>query len=428
MRTAFAWLPVLCLAFLGACGGGKDGPECTIDGFACAADEDCCTGNCDASGVCIQDGCLDTGAPCADVTDCCGLACVDFVCSDDQCTADGTACSSDGECCSGACDGTCQPLNPNCKTSGNPCTNGGECCSSYCVDGLCDAHPSYCTVAGDACSTDHECCGGFCSKVGDAPLGTCQLVPASGAGGCLSAGEVCGGAYVEGELPLCGGECCSRACFPYGPSGILICQPPSGCRPTGEICQTDHDCCGSAEQPDGDSAMIICEKEGDNPFGRCTQGNACTPAGGICRMQDYECNANANCCAGNVLQFDTCAQDNLGIPRCLAAEVDCTDPSQYEGQPCATSADCCGLPCTPSSNDELAPLVCGGDACQPTGGTCTTSADCCSTQPCVFPPDASVGTCGESGDCAEYGQTCDDTIPCCNDVPCTNGVCGVVVP
>jgi len=31
-------------------------------------------------------------------------------------------------------------------------------------------------------------------------------------------------------LPICGGECCSRACFPYGPTGVLICQPPSGCR------------------------------------------------------------------------------------------------------------------------------------------------------------------------------------------------------
>ena len=39
----------------------------------------------------------------------------------------------------------------------------------------------------------------------EAEIGLCQLVPASGAGGCLSAGEVCGGLYDGGELPTCGG-------------------------------------------------------------------------------------------------------------------------------------------------------------------------------------------------------------------------------
>jgi hypothetical protein len=266
----------------------------------------------------------------------------------------------------------------------------------------------------------------MCTKAEDADVGVCALVPAEGAGGCLSAGEVCGGTYDGGDLPICGGECCSRACLPYGPTGMLICQPPSGCRPTGEVCATDDDCCGSINNPDGETANITCSKVGDNPLGRCDAGNACTPAGGICRLQESSCNANANCCAGNVLQYNTCRLDNLGVPRCLASEIDdCGDPMDYVGLPCASAADCCGLPCAPESFEEFAPLVCGGDPCVPAGGVCTTSADCCAGLPCIVQPGSTTGICGDTpGDCIEYGQPCESSEDCCNGLPCEDGTCG----
>jgi hypothetical protein len=412
-----------------ACGDDPpSAPECTPTGAACPAEggDECCTGLCDETlGVCVREPgtCLGSGEDCGSGPDCCSFSCVDFQCSGDQCTSDDESCSSDGQCCSGIClDGSCAPLNPACRTSGNTCDTNGECCSGYCKDGVCNNAPSFCIQTGDTCSADDECCGGMCTISGGATLGTCAVVPAGGATGCAAAGELCGaGADYMGEgLPVCGGECCSRACFPYGPTGALICQPPSGCLPTGEVCHEDSDCCGSAGNPDGEISNVTCEKEGTNPTGRCNNGNSCSPAGAICRLQDIECNANSNCCAGNVLQFDTCAQDNLGIPRCRVAELDCTDPTEYEGDPCATAADCCGLPCVPVPGSEF-DLVCGS-GCQPTDGTCTIDADCCSG-PCTD------GICGPPGECANYGQTCDDANPCCTNLECSvNGICEAIIP
>jgi hypothetical protein len=404
--------------------------------------------------------CADSGEACETGPDCCSFSCIDGECSADQCAADGDACTANEECCGGVCtNDVCAPLNDACRTSGNPCDGAGDCCSKYCVDGTCSPAPSYCIQAGDTCRNDFECCGGKCAIGDGATLGVCVLAPASGATGCLSAGEVCSdGAVYDPENPpaTCGGECCSRACYPYGPTGVLICQPPSGCHPTGENCREDIDCCGSEGRPDGETSMITCMKEGDNPVGRCDNGNSCTPAGGICRLQEIECNANANCCSGNVLQFNTCKQDNLGIPRCLAAEIDCADPQNYVGEACASSADCCNQPCLPNPDGDP-PFVCAGDSCVAAGGVCTTTADCCRGLPCTILPGSTSGICGgvptedggvggttgtggtsstggtpstggsptggTGGTCSAYGQACDAPSDCCNSVPCTNGFC-----
>jgi hypothetical protein len=408
--------------------------DCLAMGFECLSGDECCSGYCDETyGVCAREPgqCIEAGGACQVGPECCSFSCVDGHCSSSQCTSDNELCDSDGQCCSGICtSGSCEALNPTCKTSGNTCSAPEECCSQYCDDGYCSATPSYCVQNGDACTADFECCGGYCPKAEGATLGTCALVPAAGAGGCLSAGEVCGGTYDASNLPVCGGECCSRACLPYAMTGILICQPPSGCRPTGEVCATDLDCCGAVGNPDGDTANVTCSKEGDNPLGRCTQGNACTPAGGICRLQSDSCAANANCCAGNVMQYNTCALDNLGIPRCLAAELDCStaDPADYIGLPCATSADCCDLlPCVSNNDPEFPQFVCGETTCIPEGGSCTTSADCCAPLPCIVPAGSTQGICGEDPGCATWGMTCTLPEDCCEGLPCVDGFCGAPV-
>ncbi|HTM44161.1 MAG TPA: hypothetical protein VL137_04355, partial [Polyangiaceae bacterium] len=254
----------------GADGGGVgtvNPATCHDVAGSCTSNGQCCSGACDPTNhVCIKTPgvCLGAGEVCSAGTDCCTFACVGGKCGSQQCTADGENCSTDDECCGGTCGagGTCTPLSGACNTSGNPCNNHSDCCSNYCLDGLCST-PSYCTQSGDTCSTDQQCCAGLCQKAQGASLGLCGLVPASGAGSCLSAGEVCsGGATYDGmsSLPTCGGECCSKACFPYGPTGVLICQPPSGCHPTGEICTDDVDCCGSETRPDGDTSHITCNK------------------------------------------------------------------------------------------------------------------------------------------------------------------------
>jgi hypothetical protein len=374
---------------------------CSADGVTCEAAADCCSNNCDLStSTCVRvpGQCGQAGESCTQGTDCCTFSCLGGACSTAQCTQDGAVCAEDGECCSGTCAaGRCTPLNVECRTSGNPCAGHAECCSGYCVDGLCNATPSYCTQSGDACATDLECCAGMCTKTGGATTGTCAVVPSSGVGGCLTAGEVCGAgaAYDGGALPTCGGECCSRACFPYEATGVTICQPPSGCHPTGELCMEDADCCGSADLPDGFLSMVACEKVGDNPIGRCNAGNSCTPAGGICRTSTDSCNASANCCSGNVNQYDTCRQDSLGIPRCLIGEGSCLDPSIMIGLECSTSADCCGLPCVPNVQ-EFPAFICGPE-CVRAGSPCTTTTDCCEPYLCKVPPGSTSGTCGTLG-------------------------------
>jgi hypothetical protein len=170
----------------------------------------------------------------------------------------------------------------------------------------------------------------------------------------------------------------------------------------------------------------MCRKEVGYNVGRCDNGNSCSPAGAICRLQSGSCNANANCCAGNVLQKDTCHQDSLGIPRCGIAEcppsdpgcaMACQDPSTKVGMACASSADCCGLPCVYVPGSELG-FVCGS-SCVAAGGACTTTADCCSGLPCNVAPGTAQGTCGTVVGCTEYGQMCDPANNmCCNGLPC----------
>jgi hypothetical protein len=445
MRNALTLLVFAALAATG-CGSSKSGsdqPDCTATGTACDdGAEGCCTGFCDdITGQCarVPGTCVAADGACSVGPDCCSLSCVDFKCSGDQCTSDNDSCDDDGECCSGVCtDSKCAPLNASCKTAGNACGANTECCSGLCKDGLCNNAPSFCTQVGDACVTDSECCGGLCSRADGASLGTCAVVPSSGATGCTTTGEVCGnGADYDPatqELPTCGGECCSRACFPYGPTGVLICQPPSGCRPTGELCYEDSDCCGGPGQPDNEVSNVMCRKEPGFNVGRCDNGNSCSPAGAICRLQSDECNANANCCAGNVIQFDSCHQDALGIPRCTVAGCDTEadpgcdqtecDPATKVGMSCASSADCCGLPCTSIPGAEG--FICQA-MCHMTGDSCTTSVDCCSGLPCVITGGSTTGTCGADQGCADYGQTCDATHACCNDLPCSNGVCQSII-
>ncbi len=419
--------------------------NCELAGQSCASHSDCCSANCDPTlQACANPvgQCKGAGDSCASPTECCTLVCSGGQCGKDLCISDSEACSSGDQCCSGNCDGTaCVPLNANCKTSGNSCSGHGDCCSKVCKNGTCSAQASFCTQTGDACAKDTDCCAGVCKVASGATLGLCTNPTAPGTTGCLVAGEVCGAGAAGtpgadgGGLPTCGGECCSRACAPYGPTGVLVCQPPSGCRPTGEVCLSDADCCGSAGVPGGNGS-VKCSKGAGEPVGRCDNGNACRPAGAVCKLATGSCNAENNCCAGNVNQDPSvCQQDILGIPRCTGVG-DCTDAGSLAGQPCATSADCCGLPCLPNDGggDGGSPFVCGGSTCVPSGGACTTDADCCAGLPCKAPPGSTQGVCGpppvipDAGydggpDCALYGQVCTVSADCCNGVPCTNGKC-----
>jgi hypothetical protein len=243
-----------------------------------------------------------------------------------------------------------------------------------------------------------------------------------------------------GTIPQCGGDCCSRACGPYGPTGVYVCQPASGCRPTGDICTKDSDCCGSTGMPGGNGS-VKCSKGAGQKVGRCDNGQGCRPAGAVCKLASTSCNAENHCCAGNVNTDPTvCQQDLLGVPRCTGVGG-CGDAGSMAGKACASSADCCGLPCLPNANGTG--FVCG-TTCVKAGGDCSSNADCCAGLPCTLDPGSSKGYCGypptpdagtdsgpppqDGGTCALLGQTCTQNSDCCNGVPCTNGICKWVIP
>ncbi len=251
--------------------------------------------------------------------------------------------------------------------------------------------------------------------------------------------------YLDSGLPRCGGGCCSRACAPWGPTGVLICQPASGCRPVGDLCAKDGDCCGSTGIAGGSGKAVTCDLSAGGPLGVCRLPMGCKPNGDVCRLSQMQCSETCDCCSGNCHE-DTCLQDNLGVPRCAFGQC------VAAGGSCASSADCCGLnPCVPNAGG-MPPFVCAQSACVAICGACSTNADCCPGSACAIAQGSTSGICGpcsgpydagtsypdggppyvdagpnyppDSGSaCSLYGQICSATSPCCGAVPCTNGRC-----
>ena len=188
--------------------------------------------------------CLGLGAGCSAAADCCSGDCTGGACTYPACTSDHGACTSDGNCCSQSCvGGACAALNTTCHTLGNQCTASAQCCSNLCSNGTCQAS-SFCGQGGDSCATAADCCTQQCTIAAGAKLGTCGATPPGGPANCgVVDGQLCGGTAPDGGivlnaggLPSCGGPCCSRACAPWGPTGVLVCQPASGCHVVGDLC------------------------------------------------------------------------------------------------------------------------------------------------------------------------------------------------
>jgi hypothetical protein len=381
--------------------------------------------------------CLKLGSACTNSADCCSANCVNNVCDFPACTSDNQACKSSAECCSKTCvNGVCQPLNNTCKTLGNKCVQNSDCCSKLCSNGTCQPS-SFCGQAGDICATNTDCCTGNCLKQPNAMYGICASDPPSGPANCgLVDGVVCAGKLADGGtiindagLPACGGECCSRACAPWGPTGVLVCQPVSGCHVVGDLCTKDTDCCGAAGLPGGSQKPVTCEITPPYPFGICRNPMGCKPDGDVCKLKTSSCNSSCDCCSGNCQTKDTCKQDNVGVPRCAGPCVDA-------GGACASSANCCGKPCVPNPDGGSPPYICWPTSCVSCGNKCTNTADCCVGTSCI---NGICGPCNDGGagdggtgdggttdsgtPCAQYGQLCNTNADCCNGVPCTNGRC-----
>jgi hypothetical protein len=403
-------------------------------------------------------GCFTLGLTCTSNGECCSGDCSSGVCILPPCTSDGLGCAGNGACCSLNCvGGTCAALNPSCSTIGNACgaaADGGalpECCSKYCSAGRCQ-QPSYCAQTGDTCASGTDCCSGVCTKTGTQALGICGAPPTTGANCNLTDGMLCAGStadggivFTDGGIPACGGSCCSRSCAPWGPTGVLVCQPASGCHLVGDLCTNDSQCCGSAAFPADDAGD--CQSQGGcstcsgtgGAVGVCQNPTGCKPNGAVCRLATNTCESSCDCCSGNC-HADTCKQDNLGIPRCSVSS--CLDA----GGACSSSADCCnGNPCVPNPGDAGAPLTCFPYQCVPSCGTCSDNADCCPGYNCLngacdpcgggpgdggapgdggggLPPDGGAPPPPDGG-CASFGQLCSTSSECCDGIPCISGRC-----
>jgi hypothetical protein len=281
---------------------------------------------------------------------------------------------------------------------------------------------------------------------------------------CDIAGTVCTPKLTDGGIATCGGTCCSRSCQVNFLTGTYVCQPPSGCRPTGELCYSDKDCCGYGLPTSPGSGTTTCSKgDAGSPVGRCDNGTGCRPAGRICAPANTiadDCSKEKDCCSAFPGSTETkpltCQFDLLGIPRCTLENKACPpDAGSLVGQPCASSADCCGYTCVPnaSAQDGGVQYVCNG-VCVQQGSACTTTADCCPGLPCVIEPGKTTGTCGgssdggtsgdggttsdggatsdsgstsdggDSGTCSAYGQLCGSGYPgCCAPNVCIDGRC-----
>ncbi len=403
----------------------------------------------------VTGNCLGLGSGCTGPSECCSGACASGACAYPPCRSDNQTCTTSGECCSQTCGagGTCTPLNVACKTLGNGCAQSSECCSKLCSGGTCQAS-SFCGQAGDSCATGAECCTGTCTVAAGKTVGTCGATAPAGPSNCgMVDGQLCGGSgpdggvvYVDGGLPRCGGGCCSRACAPWGPTGVLVCQPASGCHPVGDLCTQDSECCGASGIAGGSTKPVTCVITAPSTVGVCRLPMGCKPNGDVCRLAAMQCSETCDCCSGNCHQ-NTCLQDNLGVPRCAFGQ--CVNA----GGSCASSADCCGgAPCVPNPGGT-APYTCYAAACVPSCGACTNSADCCPGTSCSIAPGSTKGICGPCGGtygdggvvyppdsgnyapdsggyvpdagpvCALYGQVCVVSSDCCGGVPCNGGRC-----
>jgi hypothetical protein len=429
-----------------------DAPTCRPYGDLCASGGQCCSGVCDSASHCTSPigACKANLQPCSGGTECCSLSCVAGACSTTACVSDGQACASNAQCCGGSCSGgTCQPLNTACKTAGNACTTNAQCCSSLCKSGKCELAASYCTQLGDVCARGTDCCTGVCTIGAGKTLGTCTINNPGGTNCTGVDGTVCNGC----------GDCCSRLCAPFGPTGVHICQPANGCHVTGDLCKKNADCCGAAGSGVPGDGNVTCEFMPGETIGVCRNPMSCNPEGDVCHYKAdtiYQCTVSSSrndCCAALGAKSD-CKLDTLGIPRCNGGGA-----CKPAGGACAYSGDCCsGLPCVPNPAGTP-PFVCGATTCEPAAGPCTIDGDCCKGLTCNKSPGSASGSCGgytppptDAGTppdgspppdgsvlpdggmadttpptCSLYGQGCSTGADCCNGVDCRDAagaLCG----
>lgn len=266
------------------------GPNCEV----CAAESDCCSGECCKDGQRCCDGkctdltadnanCGGCGQTCPDGTTCCDSRCRAFADDPRHCGGCGKQCGAHAVCANSQCvcrkgyadcgDGVCRFLQNdprNCGRCGRACGRGQRCSR-----GRCKCAPGFptaclpgdvfrCGIAEDRpCAGPEECCGGHCLFYG----GEDRCRP-------------CLGAFCRDHADCCGGVSCLES--PGPPAAGRFC---GGCRGRREPCISGEQCCSTECTPD-------------------RLGSTClSSGGGRCRsdLDCRDCFVNGNCdgaCAG----------------------------------------------------------------------------------------------------------------------------------
>lgn len=429
-RTQAACYPDQCIANDASC------PQVCLPGNQCGP---CCSGYCDATGLCNVQTPPCTGVNCActaGVINPCaaGLVC----CSTTQTPGAPGVCQLEADCVQ-----QCTGVDCACTTGTlNQCANGLICCAASPDPGSpgscqaeADCHPS-CT--GRGC----DCNGGVQGNC-DAGLVCCQpgeSIP-GGAGTCLPEAE-CGPAPCTAENCPCisgtaapcddGLVCCGNGT----PGGAGTCLTEAACNPdcTAEGCECNGGVFGAC-----DDGLVCCQGGESAPGGRgtCQPTSQCTPP--ACTGAGCSCNGGVqgNCDAGLV-----CCQDDASIPGgigvCVVEGSCFAQGCDDEGVGCAATCDwgaacpsCCTGFCTANGvcgSEGVVSCVADGDRCPDTCAWSDGCTDCCAGfcdgSGICREPGASAGACGDEGcQCGLGNPACVDGLLCCDDGSGVTGTC-----
>jgi len=376
----------LCVADNQACGADAEccGGKCAPDGLG--------------GGKCAPlngGGPATSGNPCTTGADCASKYCNNGICTNVSFCAQLTdVCAANDDCCSGNCvkaagaslgtcrdtaatgagAGGCAPAGTLCPDNGGAC--GGNCCSRSCAPygvtktAVCQP-ASGCHVEGDLCRADSDCCGWSGSPQPlDKPFvcvkdSSTQEFGVCGKGGsCREPGSLCGKALENDGVTVAvcnaNNNCCESAGF-----GSSYCNdsPENCCRrdalgiprcllktnldcttppPAGTACVTSADCCGKPCV--NGQCLAQCVDKG----GVCTNTSDCCP-GTPCAIPP---GASKGICGGSVLPDGGVSPDGGSQTGDGGTGGNLPDGGTCAlyGQQCASAAECCNnVPCTGGS-------------------------------------------------------------------------------
>ena len=427
-------------------GGGAVRPPGTKPlGEACAAPDDCASGQC-ADGVCCDTDCTDACRAC-NLPDNRG-SCVAVARGKDPAhgscaTQAASSCGTNGLCDGmGACqfhkagtvcgDAACDPAS-NSLTPERRCDGNGVCVAA--TGGALSCAPFMCNAAGTGCA-DHcadgdvaacvlpnVCSGGSCGKVGNgipcrnaaqcqsgfcvdgvccnAPcseqcmacdvagaVGTCSQVPAGSPRGsrpaCGGAGTACGGQCTAASATACTYPAAETSCR----SASCTNGATSASQTTAASCDGRGACgagvtsgCGIYMCGAAGACATGCAGDFDCVGGYICQGGVCTARG----MTAAPCTATAQCAAGLTCKDGVCCES-----ACDKACRSCAIPGQVGHCALVASADDPDFCAADTRTCDAA-----GECKLKAGQTCTKPGDCSGGACTTFYPDADGDSFGD---------------------------------